>query len=129
MTTDPLTPGIGTIILGLLLVLALAAIIYMLGVWAVARMRQSRVAEETDTSYPATPQGADDRRAVEQIHARETNSTLPADNATDAALHEQAVGQGMRPVRQSPHHAERPVDAADRGGVAPTQGERDRNPL
>ncbi len=94
--------GVGSIIIGLLLLVAVVALIYMLGVWAVAYMRRERVNEETDISYPAVPQGADDRRAVEQVHAHEQSATLRADNATDAELDAQAVGQGMQPVRQSP---------------------------
>jgi len=111
MDTNGTGFGAGSIIIGLLLLLAVVASIYMLGVWAVAQMRRGRVNEETDISYPAVPQSADDRHAVEQVHAHEQSSTLRADNATDAELHDQAVGQGMQPVRQSPTKAERPVDA------------------
>jgi len=122
MDTNGTGFGAGSIIIGLVLVLAVAGIIYMLGVWAVAQMRRGRVNEETDISYPAVPQGADDRRAVEEVQAHEQRATLLADNATDAELHDQAVGQGMQPVRQSPTKAERPIDAT-------SEAKADRSPL
>ena len=125
--------GGGSIIIGLLLMLAVAAVIFMFGVWAVAQLRRGRVNEETDISYPAVPQGADDRRAVEQVQAREKSGTLQADNATDMELHEQAVSQSMQPVRQSPTQAERPADATYKRGVAPnsdtSEAQDDRSPL
>jgi hypothetical protein len=41
------------------------------------------------------------------------------------ALHEQAVGEPVRPVRQSPTRSERPVDAEHDRGVAPRTTARD----
>jgi hypothetical protein len=127
---NPNDAGIGSIVIGLLLVLAGAAAIYMFGMLIVSRFRAGRVNEETDITYPDNPQSDADRRAVETVHQ---NERVGADNATDMELHEQAVGEPIRPVRQSPTQRERPADADYTPGVAPSRraGDQDgeRSPL
>lgn len=111
---NPTGAGLGSIIVGLLIVMALATAVYMLGVWAVARMRHGRVEDETTISYPDQPQGADDRRAVEQIAERERAVGSSGQPLTSAS------GSPMRTVSQTPEHiGERPVDADHDRGVAP----------
>jgi hypothetical protein len=119
MDPNPLGPSFGSIIIGLILVMALATAIFLVGAWAVAQFRRGRVEEETDISYPDVPQSADDRRAVAKVYDRERASGgVTSDTATDMELREQAVGQ---PVRQSPTRAERPADAEHDRGVAPRE--------
>lgn len=144
--------GIGQIVLGLLLVMGLAVVVYLFGMLIVSRFRTGRVQEETDITYPAVPQSEDDRRAKEAIAHRD--ATVAPDNATDMALHEQgartphadtatdeelrerAMGEPMREMRQSPTRSERPVDADSDRGLAPDRsrdlpatGRTDQNPL
>lgn len=128
MDTTAIGPSFGQVVLGLLTLLVLAGIIFAVGSLIVAQMRRGRVNEETDITYPNVPQSEADRRAVEHVHAHDERVALAPDNAIDANLHERAVGEGMRPVRQSPTQAERPADAEQRRGVAPVAGERDTNP-
>jgi Na+-transporting methylmalonyl-CoA/oxaloacetate decarboxylase gamma subunit len=131
-TTVPIGPSLWQIVVGVLMLLVLAGVVYAIGALIAAQLRRGRIAEETDITYPAVPQSEADRRAVEQVHAREERVALQPDNAADASLHEQAVGSDVRPVRQSPSHAERPADATERRGVAPVApptGTTDRNPL
>jgi hypothetical protein len=52
-------------------VLAVGALIYIIGALIVMRMRKSRINEETDLTYPAQPANEDDRKALEQIEARQ----------------------------------------------------------
>lgn len=122
---NPNDVGIGSILIGLLLVLAGAAAIYLFGMLIVSRFRAGRVNEETDITYPSNPQTEADRRAVETIHRRDSENLAP-DNATDVALHEQSVGESARPVRQSPTQVERPADASYTPGVAPNRSAGDR---
>lgn len=140
--------GAGQIIIGLLLVIGAAVVIYLFGMMIVSRFRAGRVQEETSISYPSVPQSEDDRRAMDAITHR--NEPVAADNATDMALHEQgarqpaadtatdgelrerAIGTPMREVRQSPTRSERPVDADSDRGIAPSPGAERRgneNPL
>lgn len=127
--------GIGSIVLGLVMVLALALVIYALGAWVVGNFRRGRIEDETDISYPTNTTHPDDRRAQAEVQRRDQHA-LRADNATDAQLHgqaaatpaadtatdetlrEQAVG-ARRPVRQSPARSERPADAFQEQGIAP----------
>lgn len=133
---NPTGAGVGSIIIGLLIVMALATAVYMLGVWAVANLRRGRVEQETSTTFEAQPRGKDDQRELEQVQERER--AVGADNATDKAIREQrAAGRPMRAVSQTPDRiGERPVDADHDRGVAPRPGadgatpsEKDRNPL
>lgn len=125
---NPNDVGLGPIIIGLLIVMTLATAVYMLGVFAVTRMRHSRVEEETTITFPDQPQGSDDQREVEQVLAREQGGET---------VHVDSAGRPMRPVRQSPQHlGERPVDADHDRGVAPRPGvdgpgtgKNTRNPL
>jgi hypothetical protein len=105
--------GFGSIILGLLIVMALATAVYIFGVWAISRFRHGRVEEESTVSYPDQPQGTDDQRAVAQSQRKEP------------APLEQAVGAGRRIVSQTPDRiGERPVDADHDRGVAPRDDNR-----
>lgn len=61
----------GTVIIGLLLVLAFAGVIYVFGAWAVANMRRGRINEETDITYPDQPQSEADKQAVAEVRERE----------------------------------------------------------
>jgi hypothetical protein len=150
---NPNDVGIGSIVIGLLLVMGLAIAVYLFGVLIVSRFRSGRVNEESDITYPSNPQTDADRRALEQIQSREPSAPVAADTATDMAMREQSaavpsnniateeelrertVGGGMRVVRQSPTQRERPVDANHDRGVAPrtnaagTDQEGDRSPL
>lgn len=112
---NPTDANLGSIIVGLLIVMTLATAVYMLGVWAIANMRRGRVEDETTITYPDQPQSADDRHAVERIAQREQAGMVAAEE-----LHERAVGRPMRPVSQTPDRiGERPVDADHDRGVAP----------
>lgn len=131
---NPTGAGVGSIFVGLLIVLGLAAVVYLVGVWAVANLRRGRVEEETTTAFPAQPQGEDDRREVEQVRERAVGAAA----ATEMAAREQsASGRPMRVVSQTPDSSgERPVDADHDRGVAPRapggdseQRGGDRSPL
>jgi hypothetical protein len=120
MDPNPMAPGIGSVIGGLVGVFILALVIYLVGAWVVAQFRRGRVEEETDISYPSVPQGEDDRREVAQIRERER-----------AVGDHPVAATGMREVPQTPTRAERPADAEHRRGVDPV-GDADstrRNPL
>jgi hypothetical protein len=110
---EPTGAGVGSIIIGLLMVMALATVVFLFGVWAVSNFRRGRVEEETSTSFADRPAGADDQRELAEVQERER-----AVGAEGAA--EQASGRPMRRVSQTPDRmGERPVDADHDRGVAP----------
>jgi hypothetical protein len=112
---NPTGVGVGSILIGLLIVMTLATAVYLLGMWAVARMRRGRIEDETTITFPDQPRSEDDRREVEEVRARQRQ-----EGGGTGDLSERAVGHGMRPARQSPSHlGERPVDADHDRGVAP----------
>ncbi|NTU79067.1 MAG: hypothetical protein HGA45_06650 [Chloroflexales bacterium] len=117
MDSNALNPSVGSIILGLLLVLILAGVIYVIGVWAVAQFRRGRLNEETDSSYPETPQSGADRQAVAEVHERaQTAEAMAPDPATDAVEREV---HGRQQMRQAPSRSVRPADAAQAPDVEP----------
>lgn len=121
---EPTGAGVGSIIIGLLIVMALATAVYLFGVWAAGNFRRGRVEEETSTSFADRPAGADDRRELGEVRERE-RAVGAEGGAAAAAAAERASGRPMRPVSQTPEHmGERPVDADHDRGVAP----RDEGP-
>jgi hypothetical protein len=104
-------PPMGFILFGLVMVLLLAAIVYALGAWGAAKMRQGRIEDSTDIPYPDQPRSEDDRETVQRVHSREPS---PDRVVSQSQLDELAVGGDRKIVPQTPTRGERPVDAADR---------------
>lgn len=104
-------PGPGLLVLGLGAVLVLGGVIYAIGAWGAARLREGRIRDETDIPFPDEPRSADDRETVSRARANDTSAEMIT---SEEQLADMEVGGDRKIVPQTPTRAERPVDAAER---------------
>lgn len=104
-------PPVGFLLVGLAVVLVLAAVIYAVGAWGAGKMREGRVDDSTEIPYPEHPRSGDDRETVSRARGE---SAAPDTVTTEGDLNDLAVGADRKIIPQTPTRGERPADRAER---------------